>query len=185
MPRRSASEACGFSLDSGCSRLSGRSGVQKDAFHLDQSHHRDHGSQNLSGLTEHMTFVLTAWFDSTPGYLQEVTVSRCVDRGSAFPESGEVMWSAFLTTGAEAPLVGRFGYGQNLSGLTTSHEPAPLGPGCYIVRAYARFPDTRQAVLVVRVRLRQTSPATTIRPWSEASAAAQDDSPCAVGCVPR
>ena len=134
---------------------------------------------------EHMTFVLTAWFDSTPGYLQEVTVSRCVDRGCAFTESGEVMWSAFLTTGAEAPLVGRFGYGQNLSGLTTSHEPAPLGPGCYIVRAYARFPDTRQAVLVVRVRLRQTSPATTIRPWSEASAAAQDDSPCAVGCVPR
>lgn len=100
---------------------------------------------------EHMTFVLSAWWDSTPGRLQDVSVNRCVDRGSTFPESGEVVWSASLPDGAEAPVVGRFAYGQHLSGLTTSHEPMPLGPGCYIVRAYAKFPDTRQGVLVVRV----------------------------------
>ena len=102
---------------------------------------------------ENITFVLSAWSDSTPGRLRHVAVYRCVDRGSAFPESGEVVWSASLTDGAEAPLVGRFGYGQNLSGLTTSHEAVPLGPGCYIVRAVAEFPELRQAVLVVRVSL--------------------------------
>jgi hypothetical protein len=100
---------------------------------------------------EHMTFSLSAWWDSTPGRLQDVSVHRCVNRGSTFPESGEVVWSASLADGAQAPLVGRFGYGQQLSGFTTSHEPVPLGPGCYIVRAYATFPDTRQGVLVVRV----------------------------------
>lgn len=100
---------------------------------------------------ENLVFVLSAWSDQTPGNLQEVSVYRCVERGADFPDIGERVWSAHVMPDRESPLVGRFIYGREFSGLTTTHGPERLGAGCYVARAYAKFPDTRSAVTIFKI----------------------------------
>ena len=100
---------------------------------------------------DNLVFVLSARSDPTPGNLKSVYVSRCIGRGQEFREIGERVWAASVAPGLDSPLVGRFTYGKNLSGLITSHGPESLGSGCYIAQAYANFPDTRAAVIVFRI----------------------------------
>ena len=96
-------------------------------------------------------FVLSAWSEQTPGNLRAVYMYRCVEQGSQFPENGECLWATRVKDGEKPPVLGRFGYGHDIPGFATSQEPKPLRPGCYIVRAYADFPDPRSAVLVFRI----------------------------------
>jgi hypothetical protein len=58
------------------------------------------------------------------------------------------MWYASVRSPARGPTVGVFEYGQELGELKSELSPVPLGAGCYIANAYARFPDPRGAVLV-------------------------------------
>ena len=101
--------------------------------------------------SENLVFVLSAWSDQTPGKLKAVYVYRCVERGREFPEFGERVWAASVLPEQESPSVGRFIYGKNLAGLTTSHGPERLSSGCYIAQAYANFPDPQSAVTVFRI----------------------------------
>src|SRR5438132_244365 len=64
-----------------------------------------------------LVFILTAWSDETPGKLTSVSVYRCIERGQSFPLRGERVWAARVKPGAEAPIAGRFAYGQNLGML--------------------------------------------------------------------
>jgi hypothetical protein len=103
-----------------------------------------------------LTFVLSAWDDASPGTLAEFQVSRCIERGGRFPEAGETMWRASARSETGGPIVGRLRYGSDLDALNTVEGPIPLTAGCYIVRAYAAFPDPRAAVALIRVELDNT-----------------------------
>ena len=99
-----------------------------------------------------LTFVLSAWNDDTPGALAEIKVSRCIEHEGDFPVRGETVWLASVRDEARRPVVGRIEYGTDLGGLETLEGPTPLTTGCYIVSAYAMFPDPRGAVSVIRVQ---------------------------------
>jgi hypothetical protein len=95
-----------------------------------------------------ITFTLSEWDGSRPGELIGVAVHRCLPGKRSFPERGERVWYASVESSAEGPLVGTFEYGQETGELKSVGSPVTLGVGCYIANAYARFPDTRGAVLV-------------------------------------
>lgn len=99
-----------------------------------------------------LEFNLTEWGGAKPGELLSVTVHRCATDKSSFPGRGELAWKADVAAGVTGPLAGKFLYGQDLGALHTSGRPSPLEAGCYVVTAYAKFPDPRAAVLVFDIQ---------------------------------
>ena len=97
-----------------------------------------------------LVFVLTDWEGSKPGKLHSVYVSRCIEDGPNFPIEKEHVWVALATDLSSAPELGRITYG-SVVGLTTTVSAETIVPGCYIARAYANFPDSRQGIAVFRV----------------------------------
>jgi hypothetical protein len=97
-----------------------------------------------------LEFVLSEWSNTKPGRLEAIYVFSCVERLGKFPTPTGRVWSAHARKGSDTPEVGRFNYGHATS-LTTDFEAQPLKPGCYVARAYAKFPDTRQGFVAFRV----------------------------------
>jgi hypothetical protein len=86
------------------------------------------------------------------GRLKSAQVNRCKREGNSYPLRGELVWSVYVPSGKEPPVVEVFAYGQTIVGLETADGPAALtGPGCYIASAYGDFPDPRLGVIVFYV----------------------------------